>query len=124
MQCYFTWIFDDFFQSIDMEYDDTYYNILYSEIEKWNSLLIRTMTVEEEDELNLIFVIEKITEKIVCMEDAFASIIQCLKHLNILKQETIELWKNKEISECGYNTLKEFVSIDEDLHKKLVNLIN
>lgn len=124
IKTYVTWIIDDFFMTVDYDYDDTYYNILVSHIEKWKNLFIKTMTAEEEDQVNLLLAIEKMIETRTYVEEAFDSIVKVFKDLNLLSDPAINTWKALEKEKLGYKTFIEgFINLDTCIHNKLVELI-
>ena len=105
---------------MDLDYDISQYNYLKNYLFKWKALLVKTMTNEKEDRLNLIFVVEKITEMRSYMENAFRSMLKIFSELGIINNENIEEWKNTNIKNCGYKTyLEGFILINEDFHEKL-----
>lgn len=116
-----TWILDDFFNSIDLEYDDAYLNVLSSRIQVWKDLFKKTMTADEEDEVNLIIVVEKIIEMRDHMFSAFPDIILSLKMNGLVSDKSIKTWKALEDDKCGYEAkLEGFIALDLSSHKKLV----
>jgi len=122
LRTYLTWILDDFFNGIDLEYDDLYYSLMMSSIQTWKVLLLRTMTNDEEDEINLLFVLEKIVEVRSHMEEAFSDIIRIFLDSDIVSKASVEKWKGLSEDKCGYSALiEEFVFVDQELHKKLVD---
>ena len=120
-----TWILEDFFSQINYEYDDMYFSMFKSEILKWKSLLIKTMTSDKEDEVNLLFVITKLIETRSYIEDSFSDLIKILLDDQIISKDGINSFKKSEPDKRGYKTyLEGFIVVDDEVFSRLVKLIN